>query len=54
LLVATTPSDVLEALHRLLHDGRRPVTAERPRAPEAMRQLLHGDFAPHPIGMWSR
>lgn len=51
LLVATTPSGVLEALHRLLHDGRRPVTAERPRAPEAMRQLLDGDFAPHPVGV---
>jgi hypothetical protein len=44
LLVAITPSEVLAALHRVLGAGRRPVTAERPRAPAAMLRLLAGDL----------
>jgi hypothetical protein len=49
LLVAMQSSDILEALHRLLGQGRRPVTAEPPRAPATMRRLLDGDLATHPI-----
>ena len=45
LLVATTPSEVLAALHRVLGTGRRPVMAERPRAPAAMLRLLAGDLS---------
>ena len=44
LLVATTASDILEALRRLLDEGRRPGTAEQPRARAAMRRLLDGDL----------
>lgn len=44
LLVATTPSEVLAALHRVLGAGRRPVMIERPRAPAAMQRLIAGDF----------
>jgi hypothetical protein len=44
LLVATTPSEVLAALHRVVDAGRRQVAAERPRAPAAMRRLLSGDL----------
>jgi hypothetical protein len=43
LLVATTPSEILAALHRMMSARRRPVTAERPRAPAAMRRLLVGE-----------
>ena len=50
LLVATTASEVLEALRRLLGEGRRPAIAEPPRALAAMRRLLDGDLATHPIG----
>ena len=45
LLVATTPSEVLAALHRVLGAGRRLVTAERPKAPAAMLRLLAGDLS---------
>jgi hypothetical protein len=44
LVVATTPSEILAALHRVLGAGRRPVTVERPRAPGAMLRLLAGDL----------
>lgn len=44
LLVATTPSDILESLRRVLSEGRRPVEPHRPRAPGAMRKLLEGDL----------
>ncbi len=44
LLVATTPSEILAALHRVLAAGRRPVMAEPPKAPAAMRRLLAGDL----------
>ena len=49
LLVATTPSEVLAALHRVLGAGRRLVTAERPRAPAAMLRLLAGDLTAETI-----
>ena len=49
LLVATESSEILEALHRLLEQGRRPVTLEPARAPATMRRLLDGDLATHPI-----
>jgi hypothetical protein len=44
LLVATAVSDILDALRRLLGEGRRPGTAEQPRARAAMRRLLDGDL----------
>jgi hypothetical protein len=44
LLVATTSSEVLAGLHRVLGAGRRLVMAERPRAPAAMLRLLAGDL----------
>ncbi len=48
LLVATEMPDILEALRRFLREGRRAVTAERPRARAAMRRLLDGDLAADP------
>jgi hypothetical protein len=45
LLVATTPSEILAALHRALGAGRRSATAERRRAPAALRRLLAGDLS---------
>ena len=44
LLVATTASDILAALHRLLGERRRPVVAETPRGPAALAQLLSADL----------
>ncbi len=49
LLVATTTSEILAALHRVLDSGRKPVTAEPPRAPAAMRRLLAGDLTAAPV-----
>jgi hypothetical protein len=48
LLTATTADEMLEALHRSLGGGRRPVTTGRPRAAAAMQRLLSGDLAPAP------
>jgi len=49
LLAATTASEILAALHRILAAGRRPVAAERPRAAAAMQRLLAGDLTAGPI-----
>jgi hypothetical protein len=48
LLVATTGSEILAALHRALSVGRIPVMAEGPRALATMRRLLAGDPAAQP------
>jgi hypothetical protein len=48
LLVATTPPEVLAALHRVLEAGRRRVEPEHPKAPAAMERLLAGDFTIRP------
>jgi hypothetical protein len=49
LLVATTPPEILAALHRISGAGRRPALAERPRAATAMQRLLAGDLTAAPI-----
>lgn len=49
LLVATTSTDILDALHRILRAGRQPATAERSKASVAMMRLLAGEFTPGPI-----
>ncbi len=47
LVVAETATEILAALRHFLPQGRRPVRPRPPRAPDTIRRLLSGDFAPH-------
>jgi hypothetical protein len=47
LVVAETATEILAALRHLLPQGRLPVRPSPPRAPDTIRRLLSGDFAPH-------
>jgi hypothetical protein len=49
LLVAGTTPEILSGLTRMLSRDRQPVAVERPRALDAMRRLLDGEIATHPI-----
>jgi hypothetical protein len=49
LLVAGTTPEIVSGLTRMLRGERQPVAVERPRALDAMRRLLDGEIATHPI-----
>jgi hypothetical protein len=44
LVVAGTSAEILAALHRLLAQGRRPVSRSASHAPDTLRRLLDGDL----------
>jgi hypothetical protein len=48
LLTATTATEMLASLQRMLGAGKRSPPPLRPLAPAAMRRLLQGDFSPAP------